>query len=179
MAAAIRYRLNPHWTLATARAGGGTEMLKKIAERARSEAGFTMVELLIVVVIIGILAAIALPGFLNKRGKADDAHMKVQTKTMHTALEACATDNNSSYANCNITALNNIESTIPTSGTLVTSTATTWVVRSQASASTGNYYWIQNFGGGVIAHLCWLGSANAGGCNIGTRSPAVGLVGTW
>ena len=41
--------------------------------RRRGESGFSMVELLIVIVIIGILAAIAIPTYLNQRDKAKDA----------------------------------------------------------------------------------------------------------
>ncbi len=47
-------------------------MLRKI----RNRKGFTLVELMIVVAIIGILAAIAIPNFLNFRLKAKTSEAK-------------------------------------------------------------------------------------------------------
>ena len=48
-------------------------MLTSIVNKIRNEeSGFTMVEILVVVVILGILAAIAIPVFFNQRQKAND-----------------------------------------------------------------------------------------------------------
>ena len=54
--------------------------------------GFTMIELLIVVVIIGILAAIAIPKFANTKEKAYIASMKSDLKNLSTAEEAYFAD---------------------------------------------------------------------------------------
>ena len=45
-------------------------MLNRKKGRNLLEKGFTLVELMIVIVIVGILSSVALPSFLNQRGKA-------------------------------------------------------------------------------------------------------------
>ena len=51
-------------------------------------AGFTLLELLIVIVITGILSAIALPSFLNQRTKAQETEGKAYIGAMNRAQQA-------------------------------------------------------------------------------------------
>ncbi len=62
---------------------------------SRNESAFTLIELLIVVAIIGILAAIALPNFLNAQVKANLARVKSEQVTLANAFEQYYIDHNS------------------------------------------------------------------------------------
>lgn len=56
---------------------------------------FTLIELLIVVAIIGILAAIAVPNFLNAQIRAKVARVQSDFRSIRTALESYRVDQNS------------------------------------------------------------------------------------
>ncbi len=62
-------------------------------QRRNESSDFTLIELLIVVAIIGILAAIAVPNFLNAQVRAKLAHTYGQLKTVQTAIGAYSVDN--------------------------------------------------------------------------------------
>ena len=53
--------------------------------------GFTLIELMIVVAVIGILAAIAIPNFVNLRNRAFEASVKANMHTLQMAVEEFCT----------------------------------------------------------------------------------------
>src|SRR5262245_46823066 len=59
----------------------------------RGQGAFTLVELLLVLVILGILAAIVLPRFTNRTKQAQIAAATTQIATFKTALDAFEVDN--------------------------------------------------------------------------------------
>jgi type IV pilus assembly protein PilA len=145
-------------------------MINKLRVRAQSDSGFTLVELLVVMLILGLLAAIAIPSFFNQRDKARDADAKTQARTAQTAIETYATDNDGEYNSSGAgavtaTDLVNIEATLGDlpAGALTISTPTgtgppadnadnSYTVT--VDSTTGNDFSVTRHGDGTTDNTC-------------------------
>ena len=114
-------------------------MLQKLMERRRKgqEEGFTLIELMVVVLIIAILIAIAIPTFLGARTRAQDRSAQSDIRNAFTASKTLFTDNDQYDATANqSTDLHGVEPSLTFVGDVAPSakhTVSVWVTNSDAN----------------------------------------------
>ena len=127
---------------------------------------------LVVILIIGILAAIAIPSFLSQKGKAYDASAKELARTAETTAETYATEHEGKYEFKAPAELQAIEPSIPIAAgkgeaylKTAAGTANTYEVTAVA-VSTEDEFTIKREAGGNIVRKCVLGKGqtNRAGC---------------
>ncbi|HLK43076.1 MAG TPA: type II secretion system protein [Thermoleophilia bacterium] len=74
--------------------------------------GFSLIELLVVCLIIGILCAIAIPLFTSQQAKADDAQAKEMVRSAETTAESIATASSGSYEGVSAESLHETEPSV-------------------------------------------------------------------
>jgi type IV pilus assembly protein PilA len=147
----------------------------------RKEQGFTLIELMVVVLIIAILIAIAIPTFLGARRRAQDKQAQSNLRNGLTAEETFYTDNQE-YTDVASPDLSDIESSLDfgTSDAGVRGVlpsvdaggASQWVVLTSISKS-GTTFCLQKISTGADAGVYYASDPAGGAC------PAGGAVAGW
>ena len=69
--------------------------MKKVRQKKNTQAGFTLIELMVVIVILGLLAGVIIPRFMGETDKAKVATTKMQIASLESALKMYKLDNGS------------------------------------------------------------------------------------
>jgi type IV pilus assembly protein PilA len=124
------------------------------------EGGFTLVELLVVMVIIGLLTALGVSSFISQRSKAQDSEAKQTLRTAAHALQIFHMDHETYDAT--LADLENIEPSLRSARHLVVDGTGTTYDLAVDSASGRNTYTLSRHADGSVVRSCT--APGEGGC---------------
>jgi general secretion pathway protein G len=105
-----------------------------VAARTKQDAGFTLLELIIVMAIIGILAVVAVPGFKSAVRSAREAVLKEDLHIMRSAIDSYTMDKQKAPQSLDDVVQEGYLKSIPEDP--MTHSATTWVTDTSDSLSS-------------------------------------------
>jgi type IV pilus assembly protein PilA len=118
-----------------------------------------LTELLVVMLIIGILAAIAVPSFLGHKGKAVDTQAKALARTAQMAAETIATEHSGLYERVSQNELNKVEPSVRIAGSTTDAYVsaasggqTTYALT--ATATNGDEFTVTKNAAGEVTRTC-------------------------
>ena len=143
----------------------------------RDERGFTLTELLVVILIVGVLAAIAVPAFLGQRHRSEDSIAKTTARAATRAMIVYSQDHDDAYdcgdtASC-LTAVRNIEDAVPTAGVSFADLGGSGnpsrnAFRVTVLGGEGRTFWIDHSDSSTVRGCALNGASSQGSCNGGS-----------
>jgi type IV pilus assembly protein PilA len=136
------------------------------ARLSREERGVTLVELLVVLIIIGLLAAIVIAAFTNQQDKAHDADAKTHARSAQTAMESFFVDMKS-YAGVTRADLEEQQTALKDASNLaiVTATSNEYEIEVASDSTNPVTFRVHRLPTGTIERTC--SPASTGGCQPG------------